>query len=115
MRWVDGELTNAYITEVFLDKKNIKTKVESEACRENVRRGRIVSSYVGEELELDSIADQVRQQYLSFPYPFVSVDDIQLEKNYYNGPYRNIPLATYNFASLENVNHFLYKGGNSFS
>ena len=62
----------------------------------------------------DLITDPVREQYRSFPYPYVGNDMIQLEKDYYNSSKRDIPLVTYDSSSLEYINHFLYEGNNDF-
>ena len=64
--------------------------------------------------EQDSNIDLVRKQYLSFPYPYVSPQYIQMEQNYYQSPKRNIPITTYPSISLEMVNHYLYQGENGF-
>ena len=42
----------------------------------------------------DLIIDVVKQQYLSFPYPYVSSQDIEFEQDYYQGIEKNITLVT---------------------
>ena len=73
-----------------------------------------VRQQIHEGLEEDSIVDLVRQQYLSFPYPYVSSQHIQIEENYYQSPQRNIPISTYPSLDLDMVNHYLFEGRNGF-
>ena len=61
-----------------------------------------------------STSDAVTRQYLSLPYPSVSEEHLQAEKNHYLGPDRNDPHTTYTSLSLEYLNHFLYEGKNDF-
>ena len=61
-----------------------------------------------------STSDAVTRQYLSLPYPSVSEEQLQAEKNHYLGPNRNDPHTTYTSLSLEYLNHFLYEGKNDF-
>ena len=61
-----------------------------------------------------STSDSVTRQYLSLPYPSVSEEQLQAEKNHYLGPNRNDPHTTYTSLSLEYLNHFLYEGKNDF-
>ena len=61
-----------------------------------------------------STSDAVTRQYLSLPYPSVSEELLQAEKNHYQGPNRNDPHTTYTSLSLEYLNHFLYEGKNDF-
>ena len=61
-----------------------------------------------------STSDAVTRQYLSLPYPSVSEEHLQAEKNHYLGPNRNDPHTTYTSLSLEYLNHFLYEGKNDF-
>ena len=69
---------------------------------------------ISEGEEQDSNIDLVRKQYLSFPYPYVSQQYIQMEQKYYQSPKRNIPITTYPSIALEMVNHYLYQGENGF-
>ena len=65
---------------------------------------------------LDTITkeDIVRNQYLSFPYPAVTKEDIQIEKDYYNSTKRNTPFGIAREITLESINHYLYKGRNTY-
>ena len=65
---------------------------------------------------LDTISqeDIVQNQYISLPYPSVSQDDIGAMKQYYNGNQRHLPLAIYSSLTLENINHYLFRGENNF-
>ena len=78
------------------------------AQRNNIR------SQINEGDSQDSEEDLVRKQYLSFPYPYVSTEHIQMEQNYYQTHKRNIPFVTYPSLDLDMVNHYLYQGENSF-
>ena len=61
-----------------------------------------------------STFDAVTKQYLSLPYPSISEEQLQAEKNHYLGPNQNTPHTTYTSISLEYLNHFLYEGRNNF-
>ena len=65
---------------------------------------------------LDTITkeDLVQNQYLSFPYPAVTQEDIQIEKDYYNRKEQVAPFGITREITLESINHFLYKGSNTF-
>lgn len=58
--------------------------------------------------------DIVREQYSSLPYPAVSEEDLFAEKNHYGGGLWNIPYKINRPIGLEQINHFLYNGGNAF-
>ena len=58
--------------------------------------------------------DIVQQQYLTLPYPPVHQSDILNEQIYYSGSEPTKPLNIYDAFTLENVNHFLFKGSNDF-
>ena len=62
----------------------------------------------------DYMLDLVRKQYMNLPYPYVSAENIQMEHEYYQGQQRNIPLLNYYSGALEFINHYLYRGQNSF-
>ena len=63
-------------------------------------------------------SDIVRNQYMTLPYPAVSQGDLEREKMYYDKIYntgiRKIPYTISYGISFEALNHFLYKGRNTF-
>ena len=69
---------------------------------------------IHEGAEEQSTVDLVQKQYISFPYPNVSSQDIEMEQSYYQSVKRNTPIGTYPSLDLEMVNHFLYQGENGF-
>ena len=70
----------------------------------------LISSQTHEGLEEDSILDLVQKQYLSFPFPYVGSQHIQMEKSYFQSVERDIPISTYPSLDLEMVNHYIYQG-----
>ena len=58
--------------------------------------------------------DIVRNQYLSFPYPAVSKQEIAKERQYYKNKQNATPYNTKFALMLESLNHYLYKGEESF-
>ena len=64
----------------------------------------------------DSISedDIVRNQYSLLPFPPVREDHFHKEKGHYSGSERNKPFVINPPIVLENLNHFLFKGGNNF-
>ena len=58
--------------------------------------------------------DIVRKRYTLLPYPKVTKNEIQDMKLHYDGELRNIPFTAYPAITLENINHFLYRGSNHF-
>ena len=94
----------------LLSRTTIAMQSTTQLCaqRNNIR------SKVNEGDSQDYEEDLVRKQYLSFPYPYVSTEHIQMEQDYYQTHKRNIPIVTYPSLDLDMVNHYLYQGGNSF-
>ena len=62
--------------------------------------------------------DIVRNQYLTLPYPAVSEEELRNEKIYYDTIYktgiRKLPYIVNYGISFEALNHYLYKGRNTF-
>ena len=58
--------------------------------------------------------DAIRTQYSLLPYPPVLEEDFLRQQSHYNSDLRNIPYIFYFQIALENINHFLYNGGNAF-
>ena len=67
--------------------------------------------------------DVVRNQYSNLPYPAVTLEDLDVEKSYYDdmrwplnayGKLRNKPFRVTPGITLEAINHFLYNGRNDF-
>ena len=96
----------------------VKTsKVQMNSCNESFDQTRKLEKVLNgltRYSETISQADKVRQQYLSLPYPLVSLDELNVEYEYYQSPQRNVPYATYHSGALEYTNHFLYRGSNNF-
>ena len=65
-------------------------------------------------LDIMSQDDVVQQQYLNLPYPPVRESDILNEQMYYSGSTPSKPLRLYYALSLENINHFLFRGSSDF-
>ena len=68
-------------------------------------------------------SDVVRNQYSTLPYPAVTLEDLNVEKAYYDnkqwpvrayGEIRNKPFRVTPGVTLEAINHFLYSGKNNF-
>ena len=63
-------------------------------------------------------SDIVLNQYMTLPYPAVSLKELTNEKNYYDRIYktgiRKVPYTIHSGISFEALNHFLYKGRNTF-
>ena len=63
-------------------------------------------------------SDLVRNQYMTLPYPSVSQEDLHKEKIYYDTIYkpglRKKPWSVSSCITFEALNHFLYKGRNTF-
>ena len=58
--------------------------------------------------------DLVRKQYSSLPYPAVREADFFSEKEYYDSGLASRPYSINPPLILEQMNHFLYSGGNTF-
>ena len=67
--------------------------------------------------------DVVRNQYSNLPYPAVTLEDLDVEKSYYDdmrwplnayGKLRNKPFRVTPGITLEAINHFLFNGRNDF-
>ena len=67
--------------------------------------------------------DVVRNQYSNLPYPAVTLEDLNIEKSYYDdmrwpvnayGKLRNKPFRVIPGITLEAINHFLFNGRNDF-
>ena len=58
--------------------------------------------------------DAVRIQYSSLPYPPVRKDKLKDEEHHYNTVARETPSYTMPSIKLDNVNNFLYHGGQTF-
>ena len=63
-------------------------------------------------------SDIVQKQYMTLPYPAVSQGELKNQKTYYDKIYhtgiRKIPYSVSYGVSFEALNHFLYKGRNTF-
>ena len=61
-------------------------------------------------------SDIVRNQYMTLPYPAVSDRQLEMDKSYYENLYkiRKTPYVTSYGITFEALNHFLYKGRNTF-
>ena len=63
-------------------------------------------------------SDIVRNQYMTLPYPAVSPEELIIEKTHYERIYktgmRKVPYNLIPGVSLEALNHYLYKGRNTF-
>ena len=58
--------------------------------------------------------DIVIRQYEALPYPMFTDDDISKEKNYYQDINQSKPFYNVISNALENLNHFLFRGKESF-
>ena len=58
--------------------------------------------------------DTVQNQYLSLPYPAVTIEELIKENKYYSSGKKDMPYESYPVLDLEYINHFLYNGGNDF-
>lgn len=69
------------------------------------------ATHTGDSIRQDHI---VRNQYSSLPYPPVIKERLYKEKEYYRGSEGNKPYVINHPIVLENLNHFVFKGGNNF-
>ena len=58
--------------------------------------------------------DIVRSQYLTLPYPAVSYQELEEERQHYIGKKKDTPFKTHFTFSLDSLNHYLYNGENQF-
>ena len=58
--------------------------------------------------------DVVREQYSLLPYPAVDENDILHQWKHYNSDNQHIPFKAKHTLTLENLNHFLFKGRKSY-
>ena len=61
-----------------------------------------------------SMEDLVKNQYMSLPYPVVSMEHIVMEQNHYLDPHRNDAFRKYPSIDVNNVNKFLFDGYHDF-
>ena len=94
----------------FATDRNHTTSIKRSICIE------IQPTNLNSETYVDTITqdDRVRQQYALLPYPPVTESYIQRMKIYYDEDVRNIPFTISPGITLENINHFLYRGRNLF-
>ena len=59
--------------------------------------------------------DIVRRQYSYLPFPAVKKGDLYDEKYYYDSDLGDMPYLINLPIALEQINHFLYNGGNDFT
>ena len=92
--------------------RNINTY--HEICSQNQIPSLQEASFHGYSDNNDSNNDAVQQQYLQLPYPTIRYDNIDMEYEYYLNQNNYYPLSTQYPMKLEYLNHYLYKGKNSF-
>ena len=92
--------------------RNINTY--HEICSQNEIPSLQVASFHGYSDNNDSNNDAVQQQYLKLPYPTIRYDNIDMEYKYYLNQNSDYPLSTQYPMKLEYLNHYLYKGKDSF-
>ena len=56
----------------------------------------------------------VTRQYEALPYPPVSNDDIKKEEEFYRNDQQSKLMYSYPTITLENLNHFLFRGNEDF-
>ena len=100
-----------------LPESRIHLKYRSHSCVQNHYQDGIKSeieeTFAGHS-DTVSLDDIVRNHYSLLPYPFFSRESLVRETYYYNSNKRNIPMGGAFSVTLENINHFLYKGANDF-
>ena len=131
------ELTKPNDTEVFIESssdqllRNKNYKVLKSEFKENfcvieaVQDNRNAKNNLAAFETFDTLTqnDVVRNQYSNLPYPAVTLEDLNVEKTYYDdmrwpvnayGKLRNKPFRVTVGVTLEAINHFLFNGRNDF-
>lgn len=92
-----------------------------EYCTKQYVRNKQTSEHdLNTPLQYDTLtqSDIVRNQYMTLPYPAVSEEKLKHEKIYYDTVYqtamRKVPYTIHYGISFEALNHYLYKGRNTF-
>ena len=107
-------------------KKGLKSKLIKSSCEINIA-GRNSSKRINQGTvdSYDTLtqSDVVRNQYSTLPFPAVTLEDLNVEKAYYDnkqwpvrayGEIRNKPFRVTPGVTLEAINHFVYNGKNNF-
>ena len=95
--------------------RNQNSKFSQHSCTYIHHKNEIISKYDSPGyLDIISQNDIVQQQYLSLPYPAVRQSDILNEQMHYSSSKRNTPFDIFDAITLENINHFLYRGSRNF-
>ena len=100
----------------FSDEFEKYSKRRSQCANLYHQHYRKLQSYVSLSGHSDTLSqeDFVQIQYSLLPYPAVNLHSLAKEKNHYTGEKRNFTFNVILADILENMNHFLYKGGNDF-
>ena len=93
---------------------NTNGNIYHEICSQNKMQSVEEVNIHGYSDNNNSTIDAVQQQYFLLPYPTISYDTIETEYKYYLSENSDYPLSTQYSMKLEYLNHYLYKGRNSF-
>ena len=99
---------------------NIKSKIskseKSISCSKNNKQNNPVKSNANVIRNYDTLSqdDVVKQQYAMLPYPEVKPGEFENIRRHYNSDHKNIPMLIAPAVTLENINHFLFRGRNDF-
>ena len=113
---VDQSYSNRLSDRICIETRNTKSDLGKIAVATTATEQRQTEYLDDPDTYSDTLStfDAVTKQYLSLPYPSISEEQLQAEKNHYLGPNQNTPHTTYTSISLEYLNHFLYEGRNNF-
>ena len=107
-------------------KQRLKSKLIKSSCETKIVGSDSNKRYIPDTVDsYDTLtqSDVVRNQYSTLPYPAVTLEDLNVEKAYYDnkqwpvrayGEIRNKPFRVTPGVTLEAINHFLYNGKNNF-
>ena len=85
-------------------------------CVENNKQNNTTELNVNMITNFDTLTqdDVVKQQYAMLPYPEVKTGEFENIRRHYKSVHQNIPMLIAPAITLENINHFLFKGYNNF-
>ena len=104
----------------IISKNNVKlNELKSEksmSCSENSKQNNPIELNDNMIRNYDTLSqdDVVKQQYAMLPYPEVKPGEFENIRRHYNSENKNIPMLIAPAVTLENINHFLFRGRNDF-
>ena len=95
--------------------KEVKSE-KSMSCIKNNEQNNTIEFEVNVIRNYDTLSqdDVVKQQYAMLPYPEVKPGEFEIIRRHYGSDNKNIPMLIAPAVTLENINHFLFRGRNDF-